>query len=423
MAMVGAGRAMTHRYVAALAYADFRRMWLANVAAQAAAWALIVARGWLVFDVTHSSAWVGVTTFAAMGPLFVVPPFAGVLADRVDRRTVLAWTYALNLAHNLALALLALFDLLALWQLVALSLFNGVVRATQMPVSQALAANLVPRHALLNALSLNAATQHGARLVGPGLATPLLAVLGAPAAFFLCTAFYAVGWLQILRIRTRSVGGVQAGESVVQNFVDGLRYTFGVPLIRAVLVLVLLHCALTMAFESTLPGFSHEHLGAHQEDGFGYLMVGVGLGGLLGSLSIGGVTSALVRGRLLLAMGVLSGLGQVALATTHTLAPAFLAATVMGASQAAFMTMSQAITQSLAEDTYRGRLASINTFSLGGMMSLMNLFNGFFAGHFGAAPVLIVNGALFVLVMGLSVLAITPRRVYARGIPAEAHAA
>src|SRR5687768_984097 len=147
------------RFFAALEYPEFRKLWYANASAQAAAWALIVTRGWLVFERTESSFWVGATTFAAMGPQFIVPPIAGVLADRVDKRTILAWTYAVNLAHNVALFALAIFGVLDIWMLVVLSVVNGVARATQMPTSQAMAASLVPREKLLNALSLNASTQ------------------------------------------------------------------------------------------------------------------------------------------------------------------------------------------------------------------------------------------------------------------------
>lgn len=416
--------AYLERYIAALAYRDFRFMWLANLSAQAAAWALIVGRGWLVFDRTGSSAWVGITTFAAMGPIFLVPPFAGVLADRFDRRTILATTYAVNLVNNLVLALLVMTGWLEVWHIVGLSLINGIARATQMPTSQALAANLVPRSALLNALSLTQATQHASRLVGPGLAAPLLGLHWPAAAFLMCAAFYGLGWLQVLRIRTRATGGVRAGESFLKNFTDGLRYAWSEPLIRMVLVLVFFHCGLTMAFESTIPGFVHEHLDAHLHDeGFATLMVGVGAGGLLGSLYIGGVTSAVMRGRLLLVTGVLSGAGQVLLAFTSTMPAAFASAMVMGGADAAFMTMGQAITQSLAKDEYRGRLASINTFSLGGVMAIMNLTNGFVSSHYGSAMVLLVTGALFMVLMLLSPLAMTPRRVYTMGIPAEAHAA
>lgn len=410
------------RYISALHYRDFRYMWGAGLAAQAAAWALIVARGWLVFDQTGSSTWVGITTFAAMGPMFIVPPFIGVLADRIDRRTILAWTYAINLVHNLVFAVLVIAGTITLWQIVLLSLVNGVVRAAQLPTSQALAANLVPRSALLNALSLTAATQHASRLIGPGIVTPMLVQLGAPSAFLMCTLFYAIGLVLIRRIETRSVGGLRPGESFIKNFTDGLKYAAANPLIKMVLILVFFHCGLTMAFESLMPGFVHEHLTGFHDGGFGLLMIAVGCGGLVGSIYIGGVQSSLVRGRLFLVMGIISGVGQMLLSFAPGMAVAFAAAALMGGAQAGFMTMSQAITQSLASDEYRGRLASINTFSLGGVMSLMNLVNGYFSSQVGSAAVLLVSGGLFALIMLLSPLAITPRQIYRTGIPAEAHA-
>jgi len=96
------------RFGAALQHQDFRTMWYGVLAAQAAAWALIVARGWLVFDMTGSSMSVGIVTFAAMAPMFFMPPIAGVLADKWDRRSLLAGSYAINLFQNLVLAILAL---------------------------------------------------------------------------------------------------------------------------------------------------------------------------------------------------------------------------------------------------------------------------------------------------------------------------
>ena len=275
-------RASLPRYTVALEYHEFRMMWLASLAAQAAAWGLIVARGWLVFDLTGSSMAVGLVTFAAMAPMLFVPPIAGVLADRFDRRNLLALTYAVNLVHNLILAVLAVTGLVTEWHLVALSVVNGIARATQQSVVQALAANLVPPERLLNALSLTAATQHASRLTGPALVAPLLGFFGAPVAFFMCTALYGLGWLQILRVKTRSRGGVRRGESVVQGFTAGLQYAWRQPLIRMVLVMVFFHCSLTMAFETLLPTFAaqqfsgralvaapgvtpHEHMGGYRE--------------------------------------------------------------------------------------------------------------------------------------------------------------
>ncbi len=273
---------------------------------------------------------------------------------------------------------------------------------------------------LLNALSLSSATNHFARLVGPAIVTPILVWVGAPEAFLVCTLFYGVGFLQIMRIKTESRGGVQAGTNFASEFIAGIRYMASQPLIAMVTVLVCFHCSLTMAFESALPGFSQERLGDHTL--FGVLMTAVGLGSAIGSIYIGGVRSALVRGRLLLVMGILSGAGQMLLALAPNLAVAWVAALVMGWNQAAFMTLGQAITQSLAADEFRGRVASVNTFSFQGLMALMNLSNGFLADQFSASWVLWVNGAVFVGIMLISLFVATPRRVYVTGIPSEAHA-
>ncbi len=119
------------RFLLALQYRDYRTLWTANACAGAAAWALIVARGWLAFEITDSSVWVGVVTFAAMVPRLFSTPLLGFLADRFDRQTMLSWTYTLNLAHNVVLAILVMQGLAGPWVLVALSLLNGTLRSSQ----------------------------------------------------------------------------------------------------------------------------------------------------------------------------------------------------------------------------------------------------------------------------------------------------
>ena len=362
---------------------------------------------------------VGLVTFAATAPAFIIPPIAGVLADRIDRRKLLAASYLLNLAVNLVMAVLALLGMLQVWEVVVLSLLNGAARYTQMPVTQALAANLVPRERLLNALSLTAATNNFARLAGAALVTPLLGLTGVHVAFFLCTALYGVGFLQVMQIKSLSRVGAVVRDGFVRNFVDGLRYIKSQPLIAMVIILVCFHCGLTMAFESTLPAFSRQSLGIGT-GGFGILMTAVGIGALVGSLGVGGISSALGRGRMFLLTGILSGLGIVMLAFAPNMPLAYVAAMIMGCTQAAFMTMGQAVTQALAADEYRGRVASVNTLSLQGLMSLMNLANGTLTDIYSASSVLAATGGAFVVVMLLSFLISTPREVYLRGLPEQA---
>jgi MFS family permease len=188
------------------------------------------------------------------------------------------------------------------------------------------------------------------------------------------------------------------------------------------IMLAIFHCALTMAFESLLPAFVHESL--HMDtSGFGTLMLGVGAGSFVTSILVSGVRTSRARGNTLIVVGLLSGVGQVLLSMTGTIWMALAAAALMGGAQAAFMTIAQALTQSIAADEYRGRVASINSFSLGGMMAVLNLLNGSLDTYFGASRLLFWEGMIFILVVLLSLLAVSGRRVYGREPAIEASAA
>ena len=261
------------RYTAALAYRDYRILWIANLGSGAAAWALIVARGALVYNEFDSSVWVGIVTFAAMIPRVFIPPVAGYLSDKFDRRRVVQIMYATNLAQTLGLSLYVafaemdfIFTAINAWVIVAMSLINGSARAAQMPASQSLVPNLVPRHLLLNGIALNQATMQGSRLFGPLAIAPLLATVGVSGAFFMCTAFYVVSLVQSLRLKTVSTGIVRQGGNVFTNFAlsvwDGLRYVYATPILRVVVFMALFHCGLTMSFESLLPVLSDTRLDA-----------------------------------------------------------------------------------------------------------------------------------------------------------------
>ena len=93
-------------FFAALAHRDYRFMWGASLSAGAAAWALIVARGWLVYEMSDSALLIGVVTFAAMIPRVTVTPFTGYLSDRFERKSVLALMFGASAVQNLVLAAL-----------------------------------------------------------------------------------------------------------------------------------------------------------------------------------------------------------------------------------------------------------------------------------------------------------------------------
>ena len=403
----------TERFLPSLAYRDYRYLWMTTLSSSGAAWALIVARGWLVYDLSGSSVWVGVTTFAAMIPLFLVPPVAGFLADKFQRRRLLGYVFALQLAHNAVLAALAISGVIEPWHLVVLAFFNGSARAAQMPISQSLLPNLVPKKLLLNAIALNSATMHGSRLLGAGVVAPLLWYEAAGPAFAICSVFYAAAWICSSRIRSPSTGKLQPGLSAVRNFTAGLRYVFRHPFVRPFVILIFLHCSLTMSFESVLPVLSDKQFGA--KDGFSYLMMAVGGGALIGSLGLSGLASAPMRGRWLLFVGLVSAVSPLGMVFSTSLAPALVGATFMGASQGAFMTLTASFLQAIIPDEIRGRAMSVYLLSIGGVMASFNLINGVLADIVGPPMLLAIAALAFFAVMLVSITHLPLRRLFTHG--------
>ncbi len=399
------------RFLLALQYRDYRTLWTANLCAGAAAWGLIVARGWLAFEITGSSLWVGVVTFMAMAPQFFATPIIGFVADRFDRQSVLAWTYGLNLVHNVVLALLVMLGEVELWNLVVLSLVNGTLRAAQQTTTQALVPNLVPKEHLLNAVALNQATQQGSRLFGPLAIAPLLAFVSIASAFWLCGLFYAAALVQVLRIKTRSRGRIDPNRSFGQNLVAGIVYTYQHPLLLAMVLLAVAHCSLTMSYESMLPVLAEDKLGTGSA-GFSYLLAGVGAGALISSIFLAGIRDEATRGRVFLVFGVTSGLGPIALALSTSQEMSIAATVFMGANQAGFMTITHTIIQSIVPDEIRGRISGVYSMHVGGTMAIANLANGGLSDLVSAPLVLAAGGLVFIVAISGSVGMAPLRRIY-----------
>ena len=399
------------RLLLALQYRDYRTLWTANASAGAASWALIIARGWLAYEITGGLLWSGIVTFAAMAPRLFATPILGFLADRLDRQTLLFWTYALELIHNVVLALLVMQGLASPWILVLLSLTNGTLRSGHMTATSSLIPNLVPKEHLLNAVALNQATQQGSRMLGALAIIPLLGLVDIHAAFWLCSGLYLVGLIQVSRIATRSTGKMDPERGFLSNLVGGFTYVYQRPLVLSMVLLVVAHCSLTMSYESILPGISVDKLAAGSR-GVSYLIAGVGLGALVTSIFLAGVRNEVLRGRLFLIFGFSSGIGPMLLALSSSRELSIAAAVIMGANQAGFMTISHAIIQSIIDDSVRGRVSGVYSVHVGGSMAVTNLINATLSDVFSAPVVLIAGGVLFIVAITFSVGNFSLRRIY-----------
>ena len=405
------------RYGAALKYSDYRRFWISATFAGAGVWGLIAARGVLAFDISNeSSFWVGITTFAALIPFVIIPPFSGVLADKFDRRYLIAIAHAVNVVLALLLVQLYFSDTIQLWHLPVISLLSGIARGVQMPTQNALVPNLVRREDLLNAIALNNISLQGSRLVG-GLSVLLLGWLSEESigiAFVVAAVGYVIATITILTIRTASSGEIAHGDSLVTVFTAGIVYAWKTPTVGLMLIFVAFHCGLTMGFESILPVHGTDQWAT--DSALAAFLAAFGLGAVFGVMIVAGIRSERTKGIALLVASAGSSVGVLVLGFAPSLLPGLVGAFIMGLTQAPFMSLSIAYIQNVVPDAIRGRVSSLFAMSALSLMAILNMVFGFIADIVGSAPILIISGTVFIAVVILALVFVTKlRRVMFEG--------
>ena len=394
-------------------HADFRALWFGTACSSVSLWTLLLANAWIVYKLSDSSLLVGVATFASMSP-YLVAPLGGMVADRIERRLLVRTTRLTTLAVTLVLFGVAVTGLIEVWMVVVMALCQGVIRSIELPADQALLANVVPPEDIGNAVALTSTTQHGSRAIGPLLAGPMLALVGVEGAYAVSAIFVLLGFLFIRGVRVSSWGGVTRLSDVANNLREGASYIRATPAVLWMFVLVFAHCALTMSFDSMLPGFAETELHS-PSGGFTVMTFGVGMGALVGTFILA-LTRIQRRGALLLITGLLSGLSPVLMGLSMHLVPATVSATLMGSSQAMFMALTAVLLQEVVPDALRGRVMSLYLMSAGGIMAIMNLAFGALADHTGHPVLFVAPGLAFVALTILSPTVVPHfRRLYRSG--------
>ena len=407
-------------------YADYRTLWLSSAVAAASLWAMLMARGWLVFELSGSGLAVGAVTFAAMAP-WALAPIGGAFADRFDRARLVLWGRVALMGLAFALAALAFTDVIAIWHLIVIAAASGVVRIFEIPAEQALIPNVVDRDSLLNAITLASLARHGSRFIGPLVGAPLIAGVGPGWLFVLGAVFYAVSALVFIRFRVRSSGGLAGTEggfrAAGRGIREAVRYVGQHRPLMLVFALTMFHCMLVMSFDSLLPIFATDALG-RGSGAFGALLAGVGAGALVGTLILSFVHNGAARGATFLGTGVLSGAAMLWLAVASGPVTAVAAAVVVGAAQAVFMALSATFIQEVVSDALRGRVMSLYVLLAAGTMATMIFGNGALADVVNVRILLIASPATFIaLVLAWSLSQADLRAVYRTGrLPAMATA-
>ncbi len=357
-------------------------------------WMQRIAMSWLVYRLTDSELLLGVVGFSGQIPIFLFAPFAGVVADHCNRRHFLLLTQILSMGQAFLLAFLTLTNTVAIWHIILLSLFLGMINAFDTPVRQSFVLEMVEKKEDLgNAIALNSSLFNMARLLGPSIAGILIALVGEGVCFLLNALSYIAVILALLAMRIPLKPGITARgrQNMWQGLKEGFTYVFGFPPIRAILLLLGLVSLVGMPYTILMPVFAKDILQGGPYT-LGFLMAGVGVGALIGAICLASRSTVLGLERWIVGAASLFGFGLVVFALSPVVWLSLLLMVLTGLGMILLMASSNTLLQTLADDDKRGRVMSYYTMALAGMTPFGNLLAGILASKIGAPATLMLGG-------------------------------
>ncbi len=379
---------------------NFAPYFVGNAASASGTWFQNLAASILVYRLTHSAFLLGVLNFAQFVPILLLSPWAGTIADRVDRRRLLLVTQVVAAGLSAALAALAWADAVNAGVVIAFSVALGVTSAFSAPASQALIVQLVGEDDVPQAVALNSMTYNLARALGPASAAGVIKWVGIPPAFALNAFSYLVLVAALLVVRPR-----EQERDERASLRDALRLVRREPMLAAYLLIVMAVGFASDPINTEAPAFA---------DAFGRPDTTAGL--IIGVFGAGAVTAAfVVAGRVagsrrrMAATLLLLSLGVAAFSLTPWLSLAFVPLFIAGFGYLASNTAATTRLQLSVAESQRGRIMALWSIAFLGLRPLASITDGGVAGVFGvrAAGVLL---ALPALAGAAAIVAIERRR-------------
>lgn len=349
---------------------------------------------WLVYRLTGSSLLLGTVAFCSQIPAFIMSPFAGITADKHDRRKMLLVTQSLMAVEAFALAALTLTQVIQPWHIVCTSIFVGIVAAYDMPTRQAFVSQMVEDRKILgNAIALNSAQFNLARLVGPAIAGLTVAAVGEGYCFLINGISFAAVLFALAAMRLPQHVVHEDEVKPLQRVKEGAIYAYNHRPIRYLLLLMAITSFVSGIYGVMLPVLTK--MVYHKEsDTFGLLYSASAIGALGAGWMLAVRRNVLGLSRWIFYSSAIFNLGLVGLAFATQLWLGLLWLVVIGFGAMKHMGSTNTLIQTLVEDRVRGRVMAFYMMSFVGTMPFGSLFGGFLADHIGAMWTLLIGAGI-----------------------------
>lgn len=383
---------------AALRHRDYKLFWTGHCVSVIGTWMQNVGQAWLVLQLTDSPFLLGLVSSLQFTPMLLLSLFAGVIVDRLPKRSILLFTQSALMVLAAVLAVLTSTGAVQYWHVLVLAALTGLVQTVDNPTRQALVIELVGKDDLTNAVAMNSMAFNVARLVGPALAGILIGAVGTAACFYINALSFLAVLASAYHIQAGRYAQVVKGKALLGDIRDGLSFIRRTPLVLTCIALVGVVSIFAINFNVLVPVFARDVLGL-ESTGYGFLMSALGVGALAGAINLASTSGRGPRIWLLLA-------GGAGLTATHALLglvrSPFIAAAglgIMGFSMISLTVSANTVIQLNVPNEYRGRVMSAYMLVFGGSAPIGALFAGAVASWLGAAAAWSVGGGIALTVV------------------------
>jgi MFS family permease len=360
-----------------------------------------VAVGAQVYGLTHNPLDLGLVGLSQFLPFLGCVLPAGQLADRYDRRRIIAFCLLLEWVCSLALDVFSARGLNSAWPIFAVMVPFGVARAVMAPASQAVLPNLVPKEQFASAVGLNSSLWQVTTIIGPAIGGYLYGLLGATVAYGVTAALMSLGLAAALAMPTPAQVRL-ASESRWRSLVEGLSFVWHRRPVLGALSLDLF-AVLFGGAVALLPAYATDILKVGPE-GLGWLRAAPGVGAaLMGFL----LTIRPINQRAGLAMfgGVaVFGVATIVFGVSRHFALSLIALAVLGAADMVSVFVRHLLVQLETPDDLRGRVGAVSSMFVGASNELGEFESGLTAAWWGLMPSVVIGGALTLAVVAVWVV-------------------
>jgi MFS transporter, DHA1 family, staphyloferrin A biosynthesis exporter len=393
-----------------LRYRDYRLLWQGQIGASASQWMEQIARPLLILELTDSALMVGLLQATRMVPQLLLGIWAGVMADRMDKRRILLISQTITFLTHAVTAALILSGAIEPWMVFVTTFIAGSSMALNQPARQSLIPHMVPDESLANAVALNSAAVNTMRIGGPSIAGLILVFFDIGDLYLFQALVYVWVISSTFQIGIRTRGDKKQTTSMLTELFDGFRAVNQDRVIFYILVLCLAMFIWGMPYQGVfVPLIARDGLGLDRS-GLGLLVSTIGIGALLGSLWIATVGDTIGRrGWIMLGQLVIFSLSLLLLARAESLLLAVPALIMSGAMQTSFMSLNNAYVLGRTPRELQGRIMSL--FSLDrGLVPLGAALGGVLAETLGPQQGLAIMAAVFLAMTLLLALAVPSLR-------------